>query len=818
MADLYPAHEIEGRWRQRWAETAIYRADLDHAARPFYNLMEFPYPSGEGLHVGHVYTYCGADTFGRLRRMQGFDVFQPIGFDAFGIHSENYAIKQGVHPSALVPASIRRFREEQLQRLGCQFDWSREVDTTDPAYYRWTQWIFVQLFKAGLAYRAEAPVNWCPTDQTVLANEQVIDGRCERCNTPIRQRVMRQWFLRITQYAERLLDFSGVDFPDVSIKRQTAWIGCSAGAEIEFQVAHETDDHAIRTTQYAIPVFTTRPDTIFGATFVVLAPEHPLVAPITTPEQRAVVESYVAAAGRKLERERLIGAGKTGVWTGSYAINPATNQPVPIWIADYVLPRYGSGAIMAVPAHDERDFEFATIHHLPIKQVITPPDHAPHSIHDAPPFTDDGVLIDSGSFSGMPSAAAREAITAWLAERGVGRAQVTYRLRDWLISRQRYWGPPIPIIYCERCGTLPVPEDQLPVLLPPIPNFRPTGIAPLASIPEFVNTICPQCGGPARRETDVSDNFLDSAWYYLRYTSTEFHDRPWDQDRIRRWLPVDQYAGGPEHTTMHHLYARFITKALHDLGHLPFDEPFKRLRLHGMITKDGAKMSKSRGNIISPDSYIATYGADVTRIYLLFLGPWEDGGDWSDAGIGGAARFVSRVWDTILYAAAGEPDGAVGAAAERRINRLIARVTDSIEALRFHVAIAALMEALNWLREHVARLSTAQRHSIFTRYILLLAPLAPHLAEELWARLSQPFSVHQQPWPMYDPALLTEQTIELPVQVNGKVRDRITVPADATPATIREIALASERVRSALNGAEPRQIVIVPGRIMNVVG
>ncbi len=804
----YAVHEIEAKWQHHWEQTAQYRIDLDHAARPFYNLMEFPYPSGEGLHVGHVYTYCGADAFGRLRRMQGYDVFQPIGFDAFGIHSENYAIKLGRHPAAVVPENIRRFREEQLKRLGCQFDWSREVDTTSPDYYRWTQWIFLQLFKAGLAYQAEAAVNWCPQDQTVLANEQVIDGRCERCSSPIEQRMMGQWFLGITRYADRLLDFSGVDYPDASIKRQTAWIGRSEGATVRFPVVgHNT----------SIAVFTTRPDTIFGVTALVLAPEHLLTAAITTPEQQVAVNTYVAQTQRKLERERLISTAETGVWTGAYAQNPATGSYVPIWIADYVLHRYGSGAIMAVPAHDERAWAFATEHELPIVPVVQP-GSADDADAQPVPFTEDGMLIGSAHFSGMSSADARPAITAWLTAQGAGEASVNYRLRDWLISRQRYWGPPIPMIHCPVCGTVPVPEDQLPVRLPPLENFRPTGVAPLASVEEFVNTSCPACGGPARRETDVSDNFLDSAWYFLRYTSTDEQTRPWQPPRVRRWLPVDQYAGGPEHTTMHHLYARFIVKALHDLGHLPFDEPFKRLRLHGIITKDGAKMSKSRGNVISPDGYMDRYGADIFRMYMLFLGPWEEGGDFSDAGIGGVARFAGRVWELLTAEhPTSSPPQPISVEAERRRQRLIARVAAGIEALRFHVTLAALMEEVGWLCEHVAELEQAQRERTFRTLLLLLAPLAPHLAEELWSRMGHVGSVHQQPWPVADDTGMPDATIELPVQINGKVRDRITVEADALPASIEQLALASAKVQVVLKGEKPTRVIVVPGQVVNVV-
>ena len=801
MAEL-DIHALEARWRARWRATGLHSTDLDGARRPFYNLMEFPYPSGEGLHVGHVYTYAGADALGRLRRMQGYDVFQPMGFDAFGIHSENYALKVGAHPAALIPANIARFRDEQLARLGCAFDWSRQLSTTDPAYYRWTQWLFVQLFRAGLAYQAEAPVNWCPRDQTVLANEQVVGGRCERCDTPVERRELRQWFFRISAYAERLLDYGGGDFPADWVARQRAWIGRSEGAEIDFAVAGEAEPAT---------VFTTRPDTLFGATFLALAPEHPLAERIAAPERRAAVAAYIAATRNRPERERTVGADKTGVFTGAFAASPAGGAPVPIWVADYVLP-HGGGAVMGVPAHDERDHAFALSFGLPVAPVVAPPGGAPL------PYTGEGALVGSGPFSGMDSGAARGAIVAWLEGRGRGRGTVRYRLRDWLISRQRYWGTPIPIVHCARCGAQPVPEEQLPVLLPHVEAFRPTGVAPLAAVPEFVHTSCPGCGGPAERETDVSDTFLDSAWYFLRYPSTDRDDAPWDPARTARWLPVDQYAGGPEHTTMHHLYARFIARALYDLGHLPFEEPFKRLRLHGTITRDGAKMSKSRGNVVSPDGYIARYGADVTRMYMLFLGPWEEGGDFSDKGIGGVARFVGRLWTTLGGPApGGEADKArVAEAAEVR-RRLVARVTEGIEGHHFHVAVAALMEALGWLRERGAGLGEAAWLAFAQEYVLLLAPLAPHLAEELWARLGGPYSVHTQPWPAAGEQPAERATVELAVQVAGRLRDRIVVPAGADDEAVRAAALASPRVRAILADRPPRRVIVVPGRVVNIV-
>jgi leucyl-tRNA synthetase len=806
MATQVPFKSIEKRWARRWGEAGLHQTALDNAAQPFYNLMEFPYPSGEGLHVGHVMTYCGADAFGRLRRMQGYDVFQPMGFDAFGIHSENYALKLGIHPAELVPANIANMRR-QMQRLGCQFDWSTEVDTTSPEYYRWTQWIFVQLFKAGLAYQAEAPVNWCPQDNTVLANEQVINGCCERCDTPIERRVMRQWFFRITDFADRLLDFSQVDFPEALINRQRTWIGRQEGITISFPVESSSE---------SISVFTTRPDTIFGATYLALAPEHPLAARLAAAVDSGEVQDYITQASNRPERDRLVETAKTGVFSGTYAINPANDQRVPIWIADYVLPDYGSGAIMGVPAHDGRDFDFAQAHHLPIPTVVQ--STYGEAVEGA--YEGDGPLINSDRFDGLIGHEARQAISQWLSSNGAAQPTVSYRLRDWLISRQRYWGPPIPIIHCPKCGAVPVPEDQLPVLLPPTDNVRPTGTeaSPLAAIESFVNTSCPKCGGQARRETDVSDNFLDSAWYFLRYTSTDSSDQPWDAERVKRWLPVDHYAGGPEHATMHHLYARFITMALHDLGHLPFDEPFARIRQHGMITKEGAKMSKSRGNVITPDDYIDRYGADVFRMYMLFLGPWQEGGDFSDDGITGLARFAARIYGWLQDTPA-DDDKASQETLEALSwrHRTIARVTQAIESLRFHVALAVLMEYLNWLRGQSGAIGPQSIRRAGQTLCLLLAPLAPHLAEELWQAIGGQFSVHEQAWPDYDPELLVGDTIEIPVQVDGKHIATLTVPQDAGPDELRASALAHTRVTHQLEGDEPERVVIVPGKIVNIV-
>jgi leucyl-tRNA synthetase len=686
------------------------------------------------------------------------------------------------------------------------FDWDHSVDTSQPDYYRWTQWIFLQLFAAGLAERREAPVNWCPKDLTVLADEQVIDGRCERCGTPVVKRLLTQWFLKITAYADRLLDnLEHLDWPDESKVRQANWIGRSEGAELDFGAG------APDGTQVPIPVFTTRPDTVFGATYVVLAPEHEAVPRLTTPERRAEVEAYVERASRETEIERTDETReKSGVFTGAYARNPATGRPVPVWVADYVLVGYGTGAIMAVPGHDERDHAFATRYGLPILEVIESESDVAESAYTGP-----GRLIGSGPFDGLPSEEAKGAITAWLAERGLGRPRVTYRLHDWLISRQRYWGPPIPIIYCPRDGIVPVPEADLPVLLPDVEDFRPTGTgkSPLASVPSFVQTTCPRCGGPAERETDVSDNFLDSAWYYLRYPSTEWDDRPFDRERVATWLPVDMYFGGKEHVVLHHLYARFIAMALHDLGHLPFEEPFRRLRLHGFITNEGAKMSKSKGNVINPEAYVDRVGADAFRMYLLFMGPFDQDNDFSDTNLVGVTRFLERVWHLVV-----DPADPGGPGADLRpLHRLVKRVTDELGRYQYHTAIAALMECANWIGANREAFAPGQRETALRTLTLLLAPFAPALAEELWERQGGAYSVHQQPWPAFDPAAIEEGEVTLVVQVNGKVRDRVRVPAGLGEAEAWERAVAGGRAAPFLAGKSPRKVVYVPDRLINVV-
>jgi leucyl-tRNA synthetase len=765
---VYDAHAVEGAWQARWAEAAIARPDLDwaHADSKFYNLVEFPYPSAEGLHVGHVYTYCGADVYGRYLRMRGREVFQPIGFDSFGIHTENYALRVGEHPKALTGRTIANYRR-QLARLGAAWDWSRAIATSDPAYYRWTQWIFVQLFRAGLAVRREAPVVWCPSCLTVLAFEQVEDERCERCGTRVTERVMKQWFLRITAYADELVDgLDQLDWPDVAKTLQREWIGRAVGVEVDFRI--EGSDALLST-------FTTRVDTIYGVTFVAVAPAHP--------------------AARELP-------------SGSMAVHPLTGEQVPVLVADYVLAGFGTGAVMGVPAHDARDHAFAEANGLPVVPVVEPP------AQETFPWEGEGILKGSGPFTGMPSAEAREAIADRLESEGLGRRATRYRLHDWLISRQRYWGPPIPIVHCGDCGEVAVPEKELPVLLPDIEDFHPTGsgVSPLASDPSFVHTTCPSCGGPATRETDVSDTFVDSSWYFLRYPSTEFDEVPWDPDRTALMLPVDQYAGGREHVVRHHLYARFVTRALHDLGLVAFAEPLPRVRLHGFITLAGSKMSKSRGNVVNPDRYLDEVGADVLRMYLLFCGPWEEGGEFSDAGVAGMQRFLQRTW-RLLSGDGGPGKGGVDL---RPLDRAVVGVERGVERLKFNTAISALMEVVRWARDECAAMSGDEWSRVRATITLLLAPFAPHMAEEIWARSGGPFPVHRQQWPSFDPASLLEERATVVVQVDGRVRDRVTVPRGTGRSDVLRLVLGREPVRRHLGSAEPARVVFVPDRLINL--
>ena len=798
----YDPASLEAKWQTRWAERHTNEPDLNGAARPFYNLMMFPYPSAEGLHVGNMFAFTGADIYGRFKRLQGYNVFEPMGFDAFGIHSENYALNIGTNPAKLIPQNIATFRR-QLRRFGGMFDWRHELSTTDPAYYRWTQWLFLQLFKAGLAYKKRAAVNWCPKDKTVLANEQVIDGRCERCDTPVEQRFLDQWFFRITDFAERLLaNLDHIDWSNSTKLLQRNWIGRSEGAELIFETP----------SGKKITVFTTRPDTIFGATGVLLAPEHPLVDELTAVEQRSVVKAYQREVQSKDVVSRRVGdKTKTGVFIGSYARNPATGESIPIWTTDYVLMEYGTGAIGLVPAHDKRDFEFAQTFGLPVRQVVR--------VEGAslPAESKDGVLVNSGPFDGLTCLEGGRKIVAWLAERGLAKPRVQYRLHDWCISRQRYWGPPIPIIYCEQCGVVGVPEQDLPVELPLIEDFRPddTGVSPLARHEEWYFVPCPQCGRRARRETDVSDTFLDSAWYHLRYPSTEFTDRPFDPARTKKWLPVSSYIGGNEHAVLHLLYARFINLVLHDLGHVPFESPYPRFRAHGLIVKDGAKMSKSRGNVVVPDTYIQQWGADTFRMYLMFLGPFQEGGDFRDEGIVGIRRFLEKVWWAVQTGAAHPPStSAVPAAVQQKLHRTIRRVTADTDALHYNTAIAAMMEYVNELREHQG----AELHEeLLEPLVIMLAPYAPHLAEEMWEVLGHDTSVFNAKWPGHDERLASAGDVEIAVQVNGKLRSRLTVPRGTGEKDVVERALADESVKKYVDGKKVKKVIYIQDRLLNLL-
>ncbi len=803
METTYDPKAIERKWQARWQETGVYEADLEHAKAPYYNLMMFPYPSAEGLHVGNVYAFTGADIHGRYQAMRGKDVFEPMGFDAFGIHSENFAIKRGIHPKTLIAGNVLHFRE-QLRRLGGRFAWSHAVETTDPDYYRWTQWIFLQFFKAGLAQRRKAPVNWCPSCKTVLANEQVISGRCERCDSEVVQRELEQWFFDITRYADRLLDnLDHLDWSDVIKTAQRNWIGRSDGAELRFPLAQDPETE--------IAVFTTRPDTAYGATFLVLAPEHPLVRKLATPETEAAVAEYVRQAVARSQEDRIGGQDKTGVFTGGYAVNPFSGQEIPIFIADYVLYGYGTGAIMAVPGHDERDFAFATVHGLPIVRVVAGPDGDRSPLAEA--YSESGIAMASGPLDGLPTPKAKEAAIRIAEERGIGQRHRTYHLRNWLISRQRYWGPPIPVVYCEKCGIVPVPEDELPVLLPDVQDFLPkgTGQSPLAAIPSFVETTCPRCHGPAKRETDVSDNFLDSAWYFLRYPSSHDDRSAFDPALTRKWLPVDSYIGGKEHAVLHLLYTRFVCMALHDLGYLDFEEPFKRFRAHGVIVRGGTKMSKSRGNVVNPDEFFDRYGADTLRSYLMFMGPYEEGGDFSDQGIEGLYRFLNRVYHLVRKNVAGSSAKASDEAVRLR-HQTIRRVTEDIEGLKYNTALAALMEYLNGLQ----RESAVAQEDLRT-LVLLLAPFAPHLTEELWQALGQPYSVHQAAWPAYDAQVLVAKTVTVVIQVDGKLRDRLQLPAGLGEEAVRQAALQSDAVRRFLPEDASLRFVHVPDRLLSIV-
>ncbi len=819
MVVKYNPQEIERKWQQRWADDRLYEVSEDDPRPKWYALTMFPYTSGD-LHIGHWYAMAPSDVHARFKRMQGYNVLHPMGFDAFGLPAENAAISRGIHPFIWTMQNIDNMRR-QLKSIGAIYDWSREVVTCLPEYYRWTQWFFLKLYQNGLAYRGKAPVNWCPRCQTVLANEQVVEGFCERCGAAVSRRDLEQWFFRITKYADELMQHNGIDWPERIKLMQRNWVGKSQGTEISFALDYpEVDEREIR-------VFTTRPDTIFGVTFMVLAPEHPLVAKLVSPEKRAEVEDYVARSQRQTEIERLsTEKEKDGVFIGAYAINRLNGEKVTIWIADYVLMSYGTGAVMGVPAHDERDFAFAKKYNLLIKVVIAPPGWQEEELKEA--YTEPGIMVNSGHFSGLPSQQGIEAISDFLKEKGWGKRMVTYRLRDWLISRQRYWGAPIPMIYCPNCGIVPVPEPDLPVLLPENAEFRPTGESPLKYCEQFVNTTCPQCSAPAKRETDTMDTFMCSSWYLLRYASPDCDTAPFDADKVSYWLPVDLYTGGAEHAVMHLLYARFFIKALRDMGLVNFDEPFTRLFNQGVIIVERQKMSKSRGNVITPDEYVSELGADAVRAYIMFVAPWEKGGEWNDSGISGVSRWLNRVWNLVLEEYQMRPtavaeDESGNQEAHRELQRIahqtIRKVTEDMEKLRFNTMIAALMEFTNYLAKakETGYITDSTWEEARDTLLLLLAPTAPHLAEELWQQTGHEYSIHNQNWPQWDEEVARDEEITLVVQVNGKLRDRIAVPASITEAEARRLALERQRVKAYLEGKEITDIIYVPGRLVNLV-
>ena len=814
--ERYDPRAIERKWRDRWEADDLYRVRDDAPGEKWYSLTMYPYPSGI-LHVGHWYAFAVPDVFARLQRMRGRNVLFPMGFDAFGLPAENAAIRNRIHPAAWTLDNVATMRA-QYRQMGAMIDWSREVVTCLPEYYRWNQWFFLRMLERGLAYRANGAVWWCPKDQTVLANEQVLEGNvCERCGSEVFRRDLEQWYFRITDYAEELLrDAEPLDWPERVKTMQRNWIGRSEGARLRFRL--ETGD--------ALEVFTTRPDTVWGATFMVLAPEHPLVAAITTDAQRAEVEAYVEQARRQSEIERQSTDAtrpKTGVFTGGHAVNPVTDERIPVWIADYVLMGYGTGAIMAVPSGDQRDFDFARAFDLPIRVVVQPegePPLDPATMTEA--YAGDGVLVNSGPMTGKRVPEQVPEIVAWLAESGRGEAEVTYRLRDWLISRQRYWGTPIPVVYCDACGMVPVPDDQLPVELPLDAEFTPTGQSPLVSHAGFLHTACPRCGGPARRETDTMDTFVDSSWYWFRYTSPDDAGGPFDPAKAAAWTPVDLYCGGIEHAILHLLYARFFTKVCRDLGLVEHGEPFLRLRNQGMIlAEEGTKMSKSRGTQVAPDDLVREYGADTLRLHLMYLGPWEQGGPWNNRGLDGMQKFIRRAWTVVQETADGPFDGTAPEEADalrRLTHRTIERVTTDLDDFQFNTMVAALIEFVNELMrlKGTAVARTPEWREALRTLALLMAPSTPFVAEELWERLGGDYSVHHQAWPVADPALTARALVEVVVQVAGKVRDRLLLAPDAPEAEVRAQVLALPKVAAALSG-EPRKLVYVPGRLVNVV-
>ncbi len=832
-------HKIDKKQQERWEKAGLFKvADIPRKDKKFYCLDFFPYPSGDGLHVGHAEGYAATDIFCRYKRMKGFDVLHPTGWDAFGLPAENYAISTGIHPEITTGKNIGNF-ERQMRSIGLSYDWSRKINTTDPEYYKWTQWIFLQLYKKGLAYEGVIPINWCPSCKTGLANEEVFGGACERCSTAIERRNLRQWILRITAYGQRLLDdLDGLDWPESTMAMQRNWLGRSEGAEVHFPIAGKNA---------SLTVFTTRPDTLYGASYMVIAPEHPMLAELTAPAEKNAVENYVRQAGSKSDLERVeLQKEKTGVFTGSYAVNPLNGEKIPVWTADYVLAGYGTGAIMAVPAHDERDWDFARKFNLPIIPVVKEPEGRPKD----KAFCGDGVSINSPVIDGLPTAQAKEKMIRHLEDKKIGRGMINFKLRDWVFSRQRYWGEPIPVIHCSKCGIVPVPENELPVLLPKVEKYEPTGTgeSPLAAIESWVNTKCPGCGGAGKRETNTMPQWAGSCWYYLRFIDPKNKQTFCAGESEKAWMPVDLYVGGAEHAVLHLLYARFWHKALYDLGFVSTKEPFQKLRHQGMILSysyrdsGGAyhpysdidfsneskavlkatseelpplieKMSKSKKNVVNPDEILAEYGADTFRMYEMFIGPFEDSKPWDMKGIEGVSRFLKRVWFwTLQCIDTNETAENGGKELEVLKNKTIDKVSSDIEAMRFNTAISALMIYFNKLSGFVPA-PEKDRETFLT----LLHPFAPHITDELWQRMGNDESLFLKPWPEADLKLLRKQEAEIAVQLNGKIKDRIKVPADAPDREVEKLAVSSEKVRKALSGMTIKKIIVVPKRLVSIV-
>ncbi len=807
--------KIEPKWQKKWEKEKQFAAKED-GKQKFYGLVMFPYPSAAGLHVGHPLSYAAVDIVCRKRRMEGFNVLQPMGWDAFGLPAENFAIKTGVHPTETTKDAIDNFRR-QIKSIGLSYDWSREINTSAPEYYRWTQWIFLELYKKGLAYKATAPANWCDSCQTVLANEQVKDGNCDRCGNAVVQKELSQWFFKITDYAEDLLaKLDKLDWPEKIKAAQRNWIGRSEGVEINFKGTVETEKKGeIAAVEFDIPVFTTRPDTLFGVTYIVLAPEHPLVAKLTSKKEKRAVDEYVKRSQGRSELERTGTAEKTGVFIGAAAIHPLTGEKVPIWIADYVLARYGTGAVMGVPAHDDRDFAFAKKYGCGIKFVIAPPPAHRLSVGGSASggegaYIEAGLMVNSGEYDGLTSENGKQKIADALEAKGLGKRAVNWHLRDWLISRQRYWGAPIPIIYCDDCGEVAVPEADLPVELPTDVDFKPTGESPLARSKSFQKVKCPHCGKPARRESDTMDTFVDSSWYYLRYCDPKNHERFAASHLLHEWCPVDLYVGGAEHAVLHLLYVRFFAKALHELGYLEFDEPFIKFRTQGLILgENNEKMSKSKGNVVNPDEIVERFGADALRMYLMFMGPFEDSKPWSTASIIGVRRFLDRVYALLeKIDAHTENDPAL----VRSLHQTIKKVSEDIEAFKFNTAIAQMMIFVNEAegRERLAP-------DLFEKFILLLSPFAPHLAEEVWSKLKKNDLIATESWPTFDPALIVRNELTMVVQVNGKVRDKLVVPAGLADADLEARALGLPKIQEWLKGKKVAKIIVAKGKLVNIV-